>query len=281
MLEKSGVLSIVATPIGNLDDISQRAIETLKSSDIIAAEDTRHSKRLLSYYNIDTPLQSYHDYSSEKVLLYFIDQLLSGKHISLISDAGTPLIADPGYRLVKMAHKHDIKVNPLPGPCALITALCASGLPSDKFLFTGFLPAKSTARKSEIATLASITHTWIFYESPYRIVNTLNDLLEIIGPDRKIVLGRELTKRFETIICDSVLSVREKIINDPNQSKGEFVVLVHGCARSVNTSVTEEVASILKILMEELPFKQSCALTAKITGLKKRDLYEYGLTLKP
>ena len=279
MRKEKGILSIVATPIGNLDDISARAIKALKEADVIAAEDTRHSRKLLSYLNIDTPLWTYHDYSSEAATQNIIQRLLGGDSIALISDAGTPLISDPGYPLVKLAHAHDIPVQPLPGPCALITALSISGLPSDKFTFIGFLPAKPTARKKEIDLMMEVTHTWIFYESPHRIMHALENLCEVLGSERKIVLARELTKHFETILSGTVSELLDRLKNEADQRKGEFVVLVHGKEKKPDSTITTDAIRILSTLLEELPLKQASHLTAKLTGIKKRDLYEYGLTI--
>lgn len=279
MRKETGILSIVATPIGNLDDISSRAINTLKEADLIAAEDTRHSRKLLSYLNIDTPLWTYHDYSSETATTNIIQRLLNGDSVALISDAGTPLIADPGYQLVKAAHGQGIPVQPLPGPCALITALSSSGLPSDRFTFIGFLPSKPAARKKEIELMTDVTHTWIFYETPHRIIHTLENICDILGPKRKIVLARELTKRFETILNGTVSELLNKLNEDADQRKGEFVAIVQGKEKKSDNTVDANAIHILRSLLEELSLKQASALTAKITGIKKRDLYEYGLTL--
>lgn len=278
MHEEKGSLFVVATPIGNLEDISFRAVNTLKNVELIVAEDTRHSKKLLSHYDINTPLWAYHDYSKQSVTDKILSRLSAGDNIALISDAGTPLISDPGYRLVSAAHELGIKVRPLPGPCALISALCVSGLPSDRFLFTGYLPAKSCARKREIEQMAGSTYTWIFYETPHRIVHTLYDLMHTVGSARKIVLARELTKRFETVLSGTTEELYSYVTEDPNQQKGEFVVLVCGKEKE-KSAVDSQAEHMMKTLMSELSIKQSSALAAKLTGIQRRELYNLGLKL--
>ena len=277
MNTKKGCLSIVATPIGNLDDISARAIHTLKQADLIIAENIHHSKKLLKNFNINTQVWTYNDHNGASIADKIIQRLLSDDSVALISDAGTPLIADPGYRLVKLAHEHDIRVQPLPGPCALIAALCASGLPSDKFMFTGFFPGKQVARIKAIDKMQSFPHTWIAYESPHRISATLQDIQQILGPHRKMMLAREMTKCFETLIIDEVCNIISFIDNDPDQRKGEFVIVIHGREKKENTQINDEATHILTILKEELPLKKACLLTEKLTGISKRELYEYSI----
>lgn len=275
-----GSLYIVATPIGHLDDITLRAIEVLNSVDLIAAEDTRHSQRLLSHLNIRKPLSALHEHNEKEKASQLLDQVQSGTTLALISDAGTPLISDPGYHLVKLAHERNIRVIPIPGPSALIAALSASGLPTDRFIFEGFLPVKSIARRQRLEVLKGETRTLILYEAPHRIVETLSDLVNIFGQDRRAVLARELTKTFETLRVSSLLPLFEWVQSDPEQQRGEIVLLVAGAPPVVDSILTSEAESILKILLTELPVKQASSLTAKITGISKRLLYDYAVKSK-
>ncbi|NOX43374.1 MAG: 16S rRNA (cytidine(1402)-2'-O)-methyltransferase [Gammaproteobacteria bacterium] len=273
-----GILYVVATPIGNLEDMTPRAIEVLKSVDQIAAEDTRHSQPMLKHFGITTHCIAYHDHIERQLSGTLIDQIESGSTIALISDAGTPLISDPGYQLVKLACQRNIKVVPIPGSCAVVAALSASGLPSDRFIFEGYLPAKSGARQKKLHSLSEETRTLIFYESPHRIVEALTDMAEVLGPQRRVAIARELTKLFETIKLDTLENLCEWIRNDKNQQKGEFVVLVHGKAAEKNdTGIDSETDRVLQLLLEELPVKQAASLAAKITGVKKNVLYQYAI----
>lgn len=270
-------LYVVATPIGNLEDFSARAIETLQNVDQIAAEDTRHSKKLLKHFGITTSLISLHEHNeiaSSKILL---DCLKKNQSIALISDAGTPLINDPGYRLVKLVRQHGIPVIPIPGPCALITALCASGLACDRFIFEGFLPGKNIARQKKLLEFLYETRTIIFYEAPHRILELIDDMLAVFGPKRYVVLARELTKTFETIHGDNLEQLRIWLNSDKNQQKGEFVILVGGSEYLNPYEVDAQ--RILGILLEELPIKQATSLAAKITHEKKNKLYALALAI--
>lgn len=271
-----GTLYIVATPIGNLSDISERAIQILKEVDLIAVEDTRHSGKLLQYIGISTPMLALHEHNENKKVQDIVDKLLAGTNIALISDAGTPLISDPGYHLVKGALEADISVSPVPGPSALIAALSVSGLPSDAFIFEGFLPNKSSGRLKKLETLAKESRTLIFYEAPHRIVACVQDMLEVFGAQRVAVIARELTKTFETIKNDSLENLLAWVKADTNQQRGEFVVLVQGQEKD-KTVVDSEAEFILNTLMQELPLKQASQLAAKITGIKKNTLYQIGL----
>jgi len=273
-------LYVVATPIGNLSDISARAIEVLKRVDLIACEDTRHSARLLNHLNIQKPLLSYHDHNESQQTKNLIGKLQAGQSIALISDAGTPLISDPGYQLVKQAHENNIIVVPLPGPCALITALSASGLPSDRFTFEGFLPAKQQARIETLEKLSAETRTLIFYESTHRISASLADMVKVFGADRHAVVARELTKAFETLRGDELVNLSEWVKEDANQRKGEVVLLVRGAAAKEQDEVRVEAEKVLAVLLEELPVKQAAQLAAKITGGKKNALYQLALEMK-
>ena len=273
-----GLLYIIATPIGNLDDISARAISVLASVDRIAAEDTRHSARLLKHFGISVPCTSYHDHAERQLCVTLIDQVKQGANLALISDAGTPLINDPGYHLVKLAHEQGITVVPIPGACAAITALSASGLPSDRFTFEGYLPSKSTARCKKLQSLLTESRTMIFYETPHRIVDALKEVVEIFGEDRMAVVARELTKRYETIKRDSVGKLYDWVANDNNQQKGEFVLLLEGVQQKAESrEVSGEADRILGLLLDELPASQAAALASKITGVKKNLLYKHAL----
>ena len=278
---KQASLYIVATPIGNRADISQRAIEVLSEVDLIAAEDTRHSGQLLQYYNISRPMLAYHDHNESQQTERILQRLLEGKSVALISDAGTPLMSDPGYRLVKAAQQARIPVSPVPGPCAAIAALSASGLATDQFYFVGFPPSKSTARKKFFHTLSHYTSTLVFYESSHRIVDSIRDMLEVFGESRSVVLARELTKKFETIRQSNLPELLQWVESDSNQQKGEFVLLLEGDTRTEESEgLNMELDHMLKVLMDELPVKQASQLVARITGLKKNQVYKRGLAIK-
>jgi 16S rRNA (cytidine1402-2'-O)-methyltransferase len=276
--DQAGKLYIVATPIGNLEDISARALTVLREVDLIAAEDTRHSKRLLSHYAITTPLRSYHDFNERQATLTLMESLRNGMQVALISDAGTPLISDPGYHLVNTAHELGIRVIPVPGPCAAITALSASGLPTDKFVFEGYAPEKQAARTARFQHLVQEVRTLVFYEAPHRIQGFLADAEAAFGPRRQATLARELTKRFETIRRGELGELRALVTREASWGKGEYVVIVHG-AEVRHEEGDEEVQRVLTILLQELPLKKAAALAARITGRKKNELYALGLKL--
>ncbi len=279
-MSKQGILYIVATPIGNLDDMSQRAIDILKSVDVIAAEDTRHSQSLLSHYAISARLISLHAHNEAERSSKLIQTLLAGEDIALISDAGTPLISDPGFNLVDLAHEHAIKIVPIPGACAVIAALSAAGLACDNFQFCGFLPAKQSARRQHLDALLEVPHTLIFYESPHRIVASLKDMRDSFGAERLAVLARELTKTFETIKRMPLAALVDWVIEDDNQQKGEFVVIVQGATQPPRETQAIAWQHVLEVLMQELPLKQAVKLTATITGMSKNSVYDYALQLK-
>jgi 16S rRNA (cytidine1402-2'-O)-methyltransferase len=272
-----GTLYVVATPIGNLGDMVPRAVETLQTVALIAAEDTRHSSRLLSHFDIKTPCIAYHDHSDEQRTDQLIARMRAGDSIALISDAGTPLVSDPGYRLVRSARQAGIQVVPIPGACAMIAALSAAGLPSDRFAFEGFLPAKQVARCTQLQSLAADPRTLIFYEAPHRILETLHDMAQVFGPEREVVMARELTKTFETIKGDKVADLAAWVEGDSNQQRGEIVLLVHGAPKLENAAMASEHMHIMKVLLEELPVKQAASIGAKLTGLKKNFLYDWAL----
>ena len=277
-METQGTLYIVATPIGNLEDISARAIAVLKQVDLIAAEDTRHSKRLLQHFAIATPLTSYHDFSSDAEVKKLLDELDAGRSLALISDAGTPLISDPGYRLVEMARSRGISVIPVPGASAVIAALSVAGIPSDRFYFEGFLPAKSTQRCKRLAALADETSTLVFYESPHRIVACLNDMAAVIAEPnkRKVFVARELTKKFESHFLGSLLEAASWVASDENNSRGEFVLVLEGRATKLGSDIDAlmlKAIDIAELLSAEVSMKRAVALAAQLVGVRKNALY--------
>ena len=280
MANNPGDLYIVATPIGNLGDMVPRGVEVLKGVDCIAAEDTRHSARLLSHFDIKTPMVAHHDYSNDHEVMRILDLLQGGKSVALISDAGTPLISDPGYRLVRAARNAGVKVVPIPGCCAAIAALSASGMATDRFAFEGFLPVKEGARQSALKSLAAETRTLVFYEAPHRILRTLEDMVEAFGSGRQGVLARELTKTFETFLAGSLADLVELVGSDENQQRGEIVLIVEGADRAELTEGEEEQRRVLAILIEELSIKQAAALAAKLTGGNKKQLYQMAVAMK-
>lgn len=271
-MNSAGILYLVATPIGNKEDITLRALKILREVNIIAAEDTRHSKILLQHYQITTPLISLHDFNETQRIPALLTRIHQGEHIALISDAGTPLISDPGYLLVNAARKENIIVTPIPGACAAITALSASGLPTDHFIFAGFLPAKSADRKQRLTLLQTESHTLIFYEAPHRIVACVRDIAVVLGTDREIVLAKELTKTFETFFHGTTQGALTWLESDTNHTKGEFVILVRGANTRKKREVSAEALRILNILSADLPQRQAVELTARITGEKKNAL---------
>lgn len=278
MTTKQGVLYSVATPIGNLGDISMRAIETLKMVDIIACEDTRTSAKLLNAFNINTKTIAYHDHNALDQTERLVAWLKDGKSIALISDAGTPLISDPGYRLICACHSQHIKIVPIVGACAAIGALSVAGLPSDKFYFYGFLPAKMVARQNALQQLKTMPCTMIFYEAPHRIVDTLEDMCKIFGEHRPIALCRELTKTFETIKFATLSQLLAFVKNDGNQQKGEMVLVVAGLEKT-DTEITQH-DTLLLTLAKELPSKKVASLASELTGIRKNTLYDRLLELK-
>lgn len=270
-------LYVVATPIGNLGDMVPRAVEVLQKVDVIAAEDTRHSSRLMSHFSIDTPLVAYHDHTDERQVSQLLNRLQQGESIALISDAGTPLVSDPGYRLVHAARKAGLRVIPIPGACAMVAALSASGLPSDRFSFEGFLPAKSGQRINRLKPLIVDDRTLIFYEAPHRIEACLRDMAEVFGDDREAVIAREITKTFETITGGSLCELSAFVASDPNQRKGEMVVMVRGKPKITEQAIDNDAERIMTILLKDLSVKQASQLGAEITGLKKKALYQWAL----
>ncbi|MEG5264621.1 16S rRNA (cytidine(1402)-2'-O)-methyltransferase [Pseudomonas sp. JDS28PS106] len=273
-----GSLYVVATPIGNLDDMSVRALKVLREVALIAAEDTRHSARLMQHFGIGTPLAACHEHNERDEGSRFITRLLAGDDIALISDAGTPLISDPGYHLVRQARAAGIQVIPVPGACALIAALSAAGLPSDRFMFEGFLPARSAGRKAKLEAVKEEPRTLIFYEAPHRILECLQDMEQVFGAERPALLARELTKTFETLKGLPLGELRAFVEADSNQQRGECVVLVAGWTAPENEDVVgAEARRILDLLLEEMPVKRAAAVAAQITGVRKNLLYQVAL----
>ncbi len=275
----SGTLFIVATPIGNLDDITFRAVETLKSVDLVLAEDTRHSQKILNHFNIKTPVSAFHDYNEREKCNTVVDKLKQGDSIALISDAGTPLISDPGYILVSAAKKNSVNVVPIPGPSALITALSASGIPSDRFSFFGFLPSKQNARIKTLKTFASRPETIIVYESPKRIMATLTDMLFVFGEEREVCLAKELTKTFETILTTNISNLIDYISADPGHQKGEFVLLISSTAKKGQLELDQQLGRLLPVLCSEMGSSKAAKLAAKITGIDKKYCYQRAIEL--
>ncbi|GLP97511.1 16S rRNA (cytidine(1402)-2'-O)-methyltransferase [Paraferrimonas sedimenticola] len=270
-------LYIVATPIGQFDDLSPRAVEILNSVDWIACEDTRHSGHLFAHHQIKTRTTAIHDHNERQRAQWLIEQLEQGKSCALVSDAGTPLISDPGYHLVKQVRAAGYKVSAIPGACAAIAALSASGLPSDRFSFEGFLPSKEKARLDKLAALAQDPRTLMFYESPRRVLNSLESLAQAFGGDREMVLARELTKTFETYLHGSIDDIIERVSNDPDQQKGEIVLLVRGYDSASKDELPADALATLALLQTELPLKKAAAIAAQIHGVKKNALYKHAI----
>ncbi len=279
MVSQFGTLYVVATPIGNLEDITARALKTLESADRILAEDTRRTQQLLTHFGIKGSLMSLHDHNERQRVEQVMDLLQQGLQLALVSDAGTPLISDPGYHLVHELRQSGHNVVPIPGPSAIITALSAAGLPTDRFCFEGFLPAKSGARKKQLELLKRESRTCIFYESSHRIIACLDDMLDVLGAMREVVIARELTKRFETFLSGNIENVLQQVENDKDQQRGEFVVMVRGV---VTTAETSELTGqqVLEELLPHLPTKTAAQVASNLTGLSKRDLYQMALDLK-
>ena len=268
----SGTLHVVATPIGNLGDLSPRALETLKRVDAICAEDTRHTRQLLAHFGLERPLLALHEHNEGDAAAPLVARLLAGDSLALVSDAGTPLVSDPGFRLVRAARAAGVRVSPVPGPSALVAALSAAGLPSDRFVFEGFLPAKAKARREHLQALAAEPRTLIFYESSHRIEETLADMAMAFGNDRPAVVARELTKLFETVLDGGLAGLARRVREDANQRKGEFVVLVQGAPEAADTKVAEG-RRLYARLCEHLPPSTAAKLAADLSGAPRKALY--------
>lgn len=281
MSTEYGKLYVVATPIGNLADISFRAVETLKQVDLIAAEDTRHVKMLLQHYGINQKLVSLHQHNEDSYSGVLLEKLREGLSVALVSDAGTPLVSDPGLPLVKLVKDAGFAVVPIPGACALITALSAAGLPTTQFSFEGFSPRTSSARKAFFTEKLHCPTTWVFYESSHRILSSLEDMAEVLPLERQIVIARELTKLHETIVKASLKDMLDLVAQDPNMQKGEFVVIVEGATPTpkAEQTLTEDEERVLRALLKECPVKTAVALAVEITGGRKKLLYQAALEM--
>lgn len=271
----AGTLHVVATPIGNRGDLSSRAREVLAAVAAICAEDTRHTRQLLSHYGIDKPLIAVHEHNEDAVADKLVSRLLAGESLALVSDAGTPLVSDPGFRLVRAARAAGVRVSPVPGACAFVAALSVAGLPSDRFVFEGFLPAKGAARRERLAQLASETRTLVFYESSHRIADSLADAVATFGAERPAVLARELTKLFETVLDGSLADLHARVVADADQRKGEFVLLVHGVDDDAQARIVEGQRLYAK-LVEHLPPSTAAKLAAELSGAPRKALYGAG-----
>lgn len=269
---QAGALHVVATPIGNLGDLTVRAREVLASVDAICAEDTRHTRQLLGALGIERPLLALHEHNEADIAWKLVERLKAGESLALVSDAGTPLVSDPGYRLVREVRAAGLRVVPVPGACAAIAALSVAGLPSDRFCFEGFLPAKSGARRERLAELAREPRTLVFYESSHRIEESLSDLVAVFGPEREAVLARELTKLFETVFGDTLADLAERVAADQNQRKGEFVLVVRGCEDDEEARLIEGQRIYAK-LAEHLKPSVAARLAADLSGAPRKALY--------
>ena len=272
---QAGALHVVAAPIGNLGDLTARAREVLASVDAICAEDTRHTRQLLGALGIERPLLALHEHNEADVAWKLVERLKAGDSLALVSDAGTPLVSDPGYRLVREVRAAGLRVIPLPGPCAAIAALSVAGLPSDRFCFEGFLPAKGSGRRERLTALAREPRTLVFYESSHRIEECLADLVAIFGPEREAVLARELTKLFETVLGDTLAELAERVAADENQRKGEFVLVVRGCEDDGEAKLIEGQRIYAK-LAEHLKPSLAAKLAADLSGAPRKALYGGG-----
>ena len=277
-MTEPGTLYIVATPIGNLEDLSQRAQRILSSVDLILAEDTRHSARLLNAFDIRTRTLAFHENNEERMTGRIISRLAAGSSVALIADAGTPLISDPGFKLVRQAHAQNIPVSPVPGPSALIAALSAAGVAPGKFLFEGFAPARAEARRKRMAALAGVAHTLVFYEAPHRIKAFLADAATIFGAGREASIARELTKKFETIRQGTLGGLIEWMEQDPDQGRGEFVVIIAGAGEE-HTDIAE-LTALLKVLLKSLSLKQAVQIATELTGAPRNEIYDLAVSLR-
>ncbi|MEP6907460.1 MAG: 16S rRNA (cytidine(1402)-2'-O)-methyltransferase [Pseudoxanthomonas sp.] len=269
----AGTLFIVATPIGNLADLSPRALETLRGVAAICAEDTRHTRQMLSHFGVDRPLLALHEHNEDAMSERIVERIVAGDSLALVSDAGTPLVSDPGFRVVRAARAAGVRVSPIPGACAAIAGLSVAGLPSDRFVFEGFLPAKSSARRERLGRLASETRTLVFYESSHRIAESLADMRVVFGDGRNAVIARELTKLFETVLDGDLAALHARVEADANQRKGEFVVMVQGADDDEQSQLIEGKRLYAK-LSEHLPPSTAAKLAAELSGAPRKSLYE-------
>ena len=280
MSSNQGLLYVVATPIGNLGDITLRAQQTLSEVDFIAAEDTRRTRPLLNHLGISKPLIALHEHNERERSESLLDRIMEGEDMALVSDAGTPLISDPGYHLVKQARQRGIQVVPIPGVSALVTALSVSGLPTDHFRFEGFLPHKSSARKKTLQSLAQESVTLVFYESSHRIMAAVDDMCEVFGEQRESILARELTKLYETVLGETLGDIRAALAVDANQSRGEFVVIIKGLDAEEVSAEAARSDELIALLLAEMPLKSVSRVVSQYMGLAKNDIYQRALQIQ-
>ncbi len=274
----AGILYVVATPIGNLDDITIRAIEVLRSCDLVACEDTRHSQRLFQAHSINSKTKALHQHNENHDSEKIVSQIKNGLNVALISDAGTPLISDPGFPLLKLAHQHDIQVIPIPGPSALITLLSVAALNTSPFVFHGFLPPKSKQRLHAYQSWSPLDSTHVFYESSHRILDSIKQLTEVFGGETEIAMGRELTKRFEQVFRGSAADLLTLLTNNPKNQKGEFVIAIQGMKNTVHSQLTNEQTALANTLNQHLPPKLAAKIVAEHYNINKKQVYEFILT---
>lgn len=275
-MSTTGVLYVVATPIGNMQDLTLRAQDILTHVDLIAAEDTRHSRYLLNHFSINTPLMALHEHNEQQASQKLLAQLQQGKNIALISDAGTPLISDPGSELTRILHAEKIKIVPIPGASAVISALSVAGFPADQFIFAGFIPPKENARRQFLENFLAETRTTVFYEAPHRILSCITAMQQVFGEEREITLVKELTKLFETVYRASLPDVIKWLEEEPVRQKGEFVIVLSGAAPQ-ECSIDAETQRILNLARQQLPLKKAAKLVSEITGISKNQLYQLGV----
>ena len=275
----AGTLYVVATPIGNLADLAPRAVEVLGQVDLILAEDTRHTAQLLRHCGLSKPLQSMHEHNERQKLESMVQRLQAGETLALVSDAGTPLLSDPGFPLLRRLRELDMPVIPIPGPCAAVAALSVAGLATDRFTFEGFLPARSGARRSRLEGLADETRTLVFYESGKRLGKVLEDMCEILGPDRDAAVARELTKMYESLYRDSLAQLRDRAGSDPDMLRGELVLLVQGMP-AAEIAENPELDRVLGVLLAELPLSQAVKLAVELCGLRRNEVYKRATQLQ-
>lgn len=276
---KTGTLFIIATPIGNLQDVSERMRQTIAQVDCLYAEDTRHTGKLCQHLGLNPAMRSLHDHNETDRIEEVLGRLRNGESLGLVSDAGTPLISDPGYRIVAACHREGICVSPVPGPSALIAALCVCGLPTDRFSFYGFLPAKSAARRAMLSEIATTGATSVFFESRHRVLEALADVCEVLGDDRRLCIARELTKTFETVLHGNAAQLLEQTRSNTDWQKGEFVLVIQG-AVAVSPDFTASVQSLLLAIAKEMVPRKAVAIVAGHTGLDKKMLYDWLVSQK-
>ncbi len=278
MSNQPGTLYVVATPIGNMQELSPRAREILASVDLIAAEDTRHSARLLKHFGITTPMRSYHEFNERREADALVERMLAGMKIALISDAGTPLISDPGYRLVALAHERGVPVAAVPGPSAVMAALSVSGLPTDRFLYVGYVPERPGRRRAFLQELASEPATLVLLETPHRILDCLGDCIALLGAERTATIARELTKRFETVKHATLAELLDWLQESPSRQKGEFVLVIAGTGAPADMEKSA-VEHVMEVLLRSHGARDASAIGSEITGWKKNDLYRMALRI--